>query len=126
MQAAGKTTFYAERFLHTHVRISQDLLRTRHRLQRFLEVCLETRQPFVVDRDNATVAERRAFVEPARAAGFRVVAYWLDVPVDVAVARNAARSGRAVVPEQAVRGTARRLVPPAPEEGFDEVVRIGS
>ncbi len=124
MQAAGKTTFYVERFLHTHVRISQDLLRTRHRIECFLAVCLETQQPFVVDRVNATVAERRAFVEPARAAGFRVVAYWFDVPVALAVARNAARSGRAVVPEKAVRGTAKRLVPPGREEGFDDVVRV--
>ena len=53
IQASGKTTFYVQRFLHSHVRISQDLLRTRHREKLFLQACLDTLQPFVVDKTNA-------------------------------------------------------------------------
>lgn len=52
IQASGKSTYYVTRFFDTHVRISQDLLRTRHRASRLLEFCLETRQPFVVCRMN--------------------------------------------------------------------------
>ena len=40
IQASGKSTFYRERFFATHVRISLDLLRTRHREGRFLQTCL--------------------------------------------------------------------------------------
>jgi len=55
---SGKTTFYGERFLETHVRISLDLLRTRNRESIFVETCLRTQQRFVVDNTNVTAAER--------------------------------------------------------------------
>lgn len=123
IQASGKTTLYRDRFLETHVRISLDLLRTRHREARFLEACLETRQPFVVDKTNETAAERRRYVGPAKAAGFRVVAYVLEVEARTAIARNALRPERRRVPVAGVLGTRKRLSPPTPEEGFDELWR---
>ena len=124
IQGSGKSTFYLARFFETHVRISQDLLRTRNRIRRILEVCVETRQPFVVDRVNATPEDRRPFVEPARAAGFTVVAYWLQTPPEVALERNAWRAGRARVPAKAILGSHRRLVVPRVDEGFDAVWRV--
>jgi predicted kinase len=98
-----------------------DLLRTRAREAAFVAVCLETRQPFVVDNTNPTVSERRRYVEPARAAGFRVIGYLVEVDAAEALARNAVRSGRERVPAAGVVGTARRFVRPAPQEGFDEL-----
>jgi len=82
------------------VRISRDLLRTANRERVFLRACVETRQPFVVDKVNATRADRATFVGPALAAGFRAVAYWLDVAPSDALARNAGRAGRARIPVQ--------------------------
>ncbi|MDL2321544.1 ATP-binding protein, partial [Desulfosarcina sp. OttesenSCG-928-B08] len=58
IQASGKSTFYLERFFKTHVRISLDLLRTRNRENRFLSLCLETGQHFVVDNTNPTRSDR--------------------------------------------------------------------
>ena len=49
VQGSGKSSFYKERFFRTHVRINLDMLKTRHREGRFLRMCVETRQPFVVD-----------------------------------------------------------------------------
>ncbi len=121
VQGAGKTTLYRDRFLATHVRVSMDLLRTRHREAAFLELCLATQQRFVVDNTNATAAERRSYVDPARAAGFKVVGYLVEVDEAEALARNADRAGRARVPASGLVGTARRLVRPTPEEGFDEL-----
>jgi predicted kinase len=121
VQGSGKTTLYQDRFLATHVRVSMDLLRTRAREAAFVRLCLETRQPFVVDNTNPTPAERRRYLEPARAAGFRTVAYLVEVDAAVAPARNAERPGRERVTVPQLVGTARRFVPPAPEEGFDEL-----
>ena len=121
LQGAGKTTLYRDRWLETHVRISMDLLRTRAREAALLELCLASRQPFVVDNTNPTVADRRRYVEPARAAGFRVVGFLVDADPVEALGRNAARTGRARVPDRGVAGTARRFIRPAPEEGFDEL-----
>jgi len=124
VQGSGKSAFFAEHFLATHVRISRDLLRTSHREARFLDLCLETRQKVVVDKVNATRADRRPYVEAARAAGFRVVACWLDVPVREAIARNAQRDPQLQVPAHALLSTHRRLEPPSLEEGFAEVWRV--
>jgi predicted kinase len=121
VQGSGKTTLYRERFLDTHVRVSMDLLRTRHREAEFLRMCLETRQPFVVDNTNPTPADRRRYVEPARAAGFKVVGYLVEVGTDEALGRNAERAGRARVPISGLVGTARRFQRPTLEEGFDEL-----
>jgi len=124
IQASGKSTFYRERFFATHVRISLDLLRTRHREATFLRACLETRQRFVVDNTNPTRAERARYVEPALAAGFTAVAYLFEVPASEALARNALREGRERVVPKGVLGTRRRLEPPAAGEGFSALHRV--
>jgi predicted kinase len=121
VQGSGKTTLYRDRFLDTHVRVSMDLLRTRHREAAFLDLCLSTQQRFVVDNTNPTPAERRRYVEPARAAGFKVVGYLVEVAPAEAFARNAERAGPARIPDRGVAGTARRFIRPALEEGFDEL-----
>jgi predicted kinase len=121
VQGSGKTTLYRERFLDTHVRVSMDLLRSRAREEAFLRTCLETGQRFVVDNTNPTPAGRRRYVEPARAAGFRVIGYLVEIDRSLALARNAERTGRARVPVAGVLGTGRRFLRPAPEEGFDEL-----
>jgi predicted kinase len=121
VQGSGKTTLYRDRFIDTHVRVSMDLLRTRHREAEFVSLCLQTRQPFVVDNTNPTPADRARYVEPARAAGFTVIGYLVDVDHAEALGRNAERAGKARVPVSGVMGTAKRLQRPAPEEGFDEL-----
>src|SRR3954468_13460988 len=110
VQGSGKTTLYRDRFLETHARISMDLLRTRHREAAFLKTCLDTRQRFVVDNTNPTVAERARYIVPARAAGFRVIGYLVEVDAELAAAR------RVALPPAALRDFARRFVRPAPEE----------
>src|SRR3954454_13027631 len=116
VQGSGKTTLYRDRFLETHARVSMDLLKTRAREAAFLRVCLETRMRFVVDNTNPTVADRARYLGPAREAGFRVIGYLVEVDAAVARAR------RANLPPAALRDVTRRLVRPAPEEGFDELL----
>jgi predicted kinase len=118
VQGSGKTTLYRERFLETHVRISMDLLRTRPREAAFLRTCLETRMAFVVDNTNPTVADRARYIDPARAAGFKVIGYLLEVDAELA------RGRRTALPPSALRDFARRFVRPAPEEGFDELWHV--
>ena len=127
IQASGKSTFYRERFFATHVRISLDLLRTRHRVRSLLAWCLDHQQPFVVDNTNPTAAERTVYIAPAKAAGFRVVGYVFESDVLASIRRNEGRSGAARVPPAAIGGTKRRFELPILAEGFDilQFVRIG-
>lgn len=128
IQASGKSSFYQQRFFHSHVRISLDLLKTRHREHRFLTLCLETQQRFVVDNTNPTPADRARYIPMARDAGFRVVGYYVESVVKDAIRRNAARPKVRQVPPAAIAGTAARLVLPTLDEGFDELytVRMGA
>jgi hypothetical protein len=57
----------------------------------------------------------------ARELGARVIGYYVEASTREAVARNEQRTGRAKVPKVAIFTCAKRLVPPAPEEGFDEI-----
>ena len=126
IQAAGKSSFYKERFFNTHVRINLDMLKTRHRERGLLRTCIDLKQPFVVDNTNPTVEERARYIAPAKAAGFRIVGYYFQSRVPDCLARNDRREPRERVPGKAIGGTARRLQLPSLAEGFDALhyVRI--
>jgi hypothetical protein len=62
----GKTTFYQERFFHTDVRISLDMLRSRRREQLLLEACLKAGQRFVFDNTNTLASSRARYIEPSQ------------------------------------------------------------
>jgi predicted kinase len=120
-QGAGKSTFYSERFFDTHVRISLDVLKTRRREQLIFEACLAAAQSFVVDNTNPLTIDRARYVGPARAAGFRVLAYFFATPLREAMRRNNLRKFKQKIPAVAVEATFKKLQRPAPEEGFDEL-----
>lgn len=121
IQATGKSSFYRVRFADTHVRINLDMLKTRHREARMLEVCVDTQQPFVIDNTNPSKEDRQRYVSAARSAGMTVVGYYFESAIDDALARNAGRSETKRVPEVGVRGTHARLELPSLDEGFDEL-----
>lgn len=121
IQGSGKTTFYQHRFLQTHVRLSLDLLKTRHRERAFLQTCLVTRQRCVVDNTNVRAAERAVYIAAAKRSGFRVIGFFLESPLRDAIRRNAGRSGSAVIPVPGLIGTFKRMERPSWAEGFDEL-----
>jgi predicted kinase len=121
IQGAGKTTFYCQRLVHTHLRLSRDVLRTRHRERTLFEHCLQLQQRCVIDNTNVRRRERARFIVPARQAGFRVVGYFFVPEVRASLARNARRTGRARIPGKGLVGTYKRLERPIPAEGFDAI-----
>lgn len=126
IQAAGKSSFYRERFFHTHVRISLDMLKTRHRERLFLDACIEAKQSFVVDNTNPTSTQRSLYVASAKAAGFQVVGYYFRSQAAECLARNATRLDAERIPDKGILGACGRLEIPSPNQGFDELwyVRI--
>ena len=119
IQATGKSTFYQQHFFHSHVRISLDLLRTRNREQRLLQLCLETQMRCVIDNTNPTRAERARYIEPARQAGFTITGYFFQTPMAEALVRNLQRPAERQVPAVGLRATRNRLELPRYAEGFD-------
>ena len=53
--------------------------------------------------------------------GARIIAYYFECSVRLAIVRNAQREGKGRVPKVAIFTTQKKMQPPAPAEGFDEV-----
>ena len=121
VQGCGKTTFYKERFFETHVRVSRDMLKTKARERILLGACLAAKQPFVLDNTNPLASQRTEVIEPARAAGFRVVACYFRCGLREALRRNRRRPQGRAVPVPGVIATYKKLQPPSWSEGFDEI-----
>ena len=141
---AGKTTFAARHFASGKI-LSSDAYRellagdpadqratraTFAALHRELRRRLAKRRLVVIDATSVTPRARAALLRAARAAGVPAVAVVLDLPPEVVLTRNAARTGR-VVPEAAVRRHLRDLAAAGRDgalavEGFASVVRLRS
>ena len=104
IQGSGKSSFYKERFVDTHIRINLDMLKTRHREQYLVNVCIVAKQAFVVDNTNSTRAERSRYIEPAKAGGFKVIGYYFQPQVEACQQRNENRPERQVVPLKGLLG----------------------
>ncbi len=121
LPGAGKSTFYVERFLWTHLRINLDMLRTRGREDRLLDFCVDNRQRFVVDNTNPTVENRAKYIDAVKAKRFSVIGYYFVPDMAGCLKRNAARPDKQRVPDIAIRNAAEKMSKPSLDEGFDQL-----
>jgi len=75
-----------------------------------------------VDATHLTPKERRPYIKIAQKFGCQVDALFFNVPLDECLERNRARAR--VVPEDAMRAMAAKLVPPSLDEGFSRVTVV--
>ena len=121
---AGKSTFYRQQLIGTHVRINLDTLKRRPRELRAVEACIAAGQSFAVDNTNLLAFDRARYIPLAKAAGYRIVGYWLDCPVEDALKRNDRRSGNEFVPSHVIRAFHAKVEEPGWNEGFDALYRV--
>jgi predicted kinase len=128
LPGAGKTTFARDRY-PSHEHISKDAWpgagNKQTRQDAALRRSLAAGRSVVVDNTNVSPAERAAVIAIAREFDARVVGYYIEASTREAVERNERRTGRARVPKVAIFTSAKRLVPPVLEEGFDELHTLG-
>jgi len=131
LQASGKSTFVRERFEASHTIVSKDNFRNNRRpARRQLQLvadALRAGQSVVVDNTNPTRETREGLIKLAREQGAAVVGYYLSSSAADCLLHNSLRLGREKVPEVAIYATAKQLVRPSLDEGFDELhfVKIG-
>ena len=75
-----------------------------------------------VDATHLTRGERRPYMKIAQKHGCQIEAVFFDVPLDVCLDRNRTRAR--VVPEEAMRMMAAKLLPPSVDEGFSRVTVV--
>ena len=128
LPAAGKSTFYQQRFAATHRHISKDhwpnAARKDERQAQLIRSALRAGAPVVIDNTNAAPADRAAIIALAREFGARIVGYYFTATTREAVGRNRGREGKQRVPDVAIFTTAKRMVAPTRAEGFDELHRV--
>lgn len=124
IQASGKTTFYKEHFLKTHLRISLDMLRTRHREQTIFNCCVTAKADFVIDNTNPLRSDRARYIKAAREAGYEIIGYNFLSDLSGALQRNRLRTDNEIIPEAGIRATHRKLELPAYDEGFDKLYEV--
>lgn len=128
LPGAGKSTFFQQRFAHSHVHVSRDQLagdrRPETRQNELVRDALASGRSVVIDNTNVSVEERARFIDEARLHGVRVVGYRFDVSTRECVSRNDGRSGRARIPKVGIFSAAKRLVRPTMDEGFDLLFRV--
>jgi predicted kinase len=127
LQGAGKSGFFRERFAGTHAHVSKDRMsrsarNKQSRQMAQVERALISGSSVVVDNTNPRAADRAPLIEAARRHGARAVAYFFEPALKESLQRNAARTPR--VPNVAIFTTAKKLQPPAFEEGFDEIHEV--
>ncbi len=124
IQGSGKSTFAHQHLGNTHVRLSLDTLKNRQRERALHYACFAANQRFVIDNTNPDPPSRAPFITAARAAGFRVVAYFFPPDLPNCLTRNSTRTGKARIPDTALLATATKLTPPNPSEGFDAIFHV--
>ncbi|HZC79819.1 MAG TPA: ATP-binding protein, partial [Ktedonobacterales bacterium] len=128
LQAAGKSTFYRERFAATHTLVSKDVLRNNprpeRRQQQLIAEALAAGRSVVVDNTNPTPEVRAPLIALGRQYGATIVGYSFASTAGESLARNRQRQGKARVPDVAIFATRKRLVPPSYAEGFDQLYAV--
>ena len=126
LQGSGKSTFYARFLSDDFVRVNLDTLRSRRKEAELIRDCHEKGTSYAVDNTNPTKDDRKRYILPAKAEGYRVVGYYLESKLKVCIERNSMRKGDACVPETAIAATANKLALPSYDEGFDELYYVNN
>lgn len=124
IQATGKSTFYKERFFNSHIRISMDLLNTRNKESKFLELSFATQSRVVIDNTNPGKADREKYIRLANENRYKVIGYYFQSKLDTAIERNKTRIGMEKISDAGLRGTYAKLEIPTFDEGFNELYYV--
>jgi len=124
IQASGKSTFYKEYFFNTHIRISNDLLKTKHREKLLFEYCEKIQMSFVIDNTNVTKEIRKRYINISKNMNIPVIGYYFKTNLERAIQWNNKRSGKEHIPKVGILGTYNQLEVPSIDEGFTKLFYV--
>ncbi|MDR1997210.1 MAG: AAA family ATPase [Candidatus Margulisbacteria bacterium] len=124
IQASGKSTFYKENFFNTHVRISNDLLKTKHREELLLEYCNSAQMSFVLDNTNVTRQVRANYINIIKQMKIPIRGYYFKSDIKQALLWNKTRYGKEAIPEKGIFSTHKKLELPSIAEGFTNLFYV--
>ena len=124
IQASGKSTFYKEKYFNTHLRVSNDLLKTKNREKLLLEYCIKTQMSLVIDNTNVTKEIRSKYIDIFKDNHIPVIGYYFRTDLKQSLQWNNKRTGIEKIPEVGIRGTNNKLEIPSVDEGFTQLYYV--
>lgn len=124
IQGSGKSTFYKKNFFNSHVRISNDLLKSKNREKLFIEACINTSQKFLIDNTNPTIEDRKKYIDRLKETNYKIIGYYFESKIKDCLLRNNQRNGKELIPEKGILSTYNKLKIPSFEEGFDKLYYV--
>lgn len=121
LQGSGKSTFYDRYLSSNYIRVNLDTLKTRNKEWILVTQCIEEGKSFAVDNTNPTQKDRERYILPAKAAGYKIVGYFLESKLQDCIFRNSLRTAEEQVPSMAIAATSNKLQIPSYGEGFDKL-----
>jgi predicted kinase len=99
IQASGKSSFYKEHFFNTHIRISNDLLKTKNREILLLEYCYNTQISFAIDNTNITKEIRKKYISITKDMNIPIIGYYFRTDLERSLQWNNKRTGKENIPK---------------------------
>jgi predicted kinase len=124
IQASGKSTFYRKFFFNSHLRISNDLLKTKHRTNLLLDYCFKANMSCVVDNTNFSKATREKFIKLFKQNNCRITGYYFKTNLKQSLKWNKNRSKKEVIPTVGIYSAYKNLELPTVDEGFDHLYYV--
>jgi len=124
IQASGKSTFYKEKFFNTHVRISNDLLKTKNREKLLIEYCQKTQMSLVIDNTNITKDIRKKYISIFTEIKIPIIGYYFKTNLERSLDWNNQRTGKENIPKAGILGTYSKLEIPSIDEGFSKLYYV--
>ncbi|MBF0548754.1 MAG: AAA family ATPase [Candidatus Riflebacteria bacterium] len=118
---SGKSVFFSQKFIDTHIRINLDMLKTRNREKILIEACFNAKQSFVVDNTNVKIADREKYILSAKKYGFSPVCYFFKSSLKDCLLRNAQRAMNKIIPEPGIISKFKNLELPSYKEDFEKI-----
>lgn len=85
---------------------------------------LKTHRYVIADATHISRKSRRSLFSNINLDNIEVIGVWIDVPLEVALKQNEARSGRARVQEHVIKNMYKFKVSPHDDEPFDKIIFI--
>ena len=126
IQGSGKSTFYHRFLASEYGHINLDTLKTRYRESTAFSEAIANGENIAVDNTNPTKADRARYISAAKAAGYKIIGYFMESKLKVCMERNEKRDGKAKVPSKAIAATSNKLQMPSYDEGFDKLYFVSN
>ncbi len=123
IQASGKSTF-CKQFLGNYTRVNLDSLHTRNKEKLAIEDAITQGEDVVIDNTNPMSIDREKYILRGKAAGYKIVGYFMQSKLQDCIARNESRTGKEKIPKKAIACTSNKLELPTYKEGFDELYYV--